>query len=668
MSKKKWRKIAVLLLAASLALNIVGCGKSKESSAGIGGGDAVDFSGGRENGDKRDAFGVFADDADGADDADDVDEAMDFPDMSEESGSAGRNKIQEDFVIVPMPTISTDAFGNGFYDTYALIPPARESFDYDEDGLLTKARFPWGSDAGESLDAQFTLSYEKSGGMVTACELSADLYAWFLDYYSDAGARYSMAEERSEELEAKMPYRIVFDEPIEPDPDVVAEAVLGKVDETIEWLDGGLLPSMNSYFYEAFRDMYQSYLSGAWQTDGTETNSAETNSAETDGVEMSGPEISWDEDGLLTDVRFSFTTETDETVESWMALEYQKEEGLVTTCEISADMYAYFVYEYGCDEETAKEWSDELADKMPFGLVFEEPVNIEEREAVFEWTYYLLSERLESEADHSFVDFFEYSSGIYLEKVANGEVDNAEGDTENNAEDNAEASTAAVSGYEVVVGGIATREFEGRVNAGDLSNSYFFQYGGGIPLGEKKITNNPGWSINMSVSKEDVICQIETEEDSNGNITLVHLYNDYAIYDEVFTYDSAGRMTRYEHYEYPKGQNREAVGALWYYEYSYDSEGRLTGARSESMQDNGVNSEIVYYYDDMGRMVEQEGYSSYFGNDFMTMQQIYDSVVQSYDYDDSGKVAIVTVTVNWAQTVLQPEPTEPTMVVYLSEK
>ena len=74
-----------------------------------------------------------------------------------------------------------------------------------------------------------------------------------------------------------------------------------------------------------------------------------------------------------------------------------------------------------------------------------------------------------------------------MEKLSSGEIDNAE----NNAEGNAEASTAAVSGYEVVVGGIATREFEGRVNADDLPNSYFFSYGGGIPLGEKKITNNP---------------------------------------------------------------------------------------------------------------------------------------------------------------------------------
>ena len=86
------------------------------------------------------------------------------------------------------------------------------------------------------------------------------------------------------------------------------------------------------------------------------------------------------------------------------------------------------------------------------------------------------------------------------------------------------------------------------------------------------------------------------------------------------------------------------------------------------MQDNGVNTEITYYYDDMGRMAGQEVHTSYFGNDFMTSQQIYDSVVQSYDYDASGKVDTVTVTVNWALTVLQPEATEPTTVVYLSER
>lgn len=647
------KKIAGLLLAASLVLNIAGCGKS-------GGGDAVDLSGAQEDRSSLSisSLGGDAVDLSGTQGNEDIDDApggadgtMDFSDASGDSGSPGRNQIQEDFVIVPLPAISKDAFGSGFYDTYALIPPARESFDYDEDGLLTDAKFPWGNDTDKDLDARIMLSYEKSGGMVTACEISADLFAWFYDRYSDAGARYSMAEENSEELEAKMPYRLVFDEPIEPDPDVVAEAILGKVEETIEWLDNALLPSMDSYFYEAFEDMYRSYLSGAWQTD-----SAGTNDAETNGAGTNEPEISWDGDGLLTGVRVGFAAESDEISESWIAIEYKKEEDMVTACEISADMYSFFVYEYGCDEETAKEWNDELTGKMPLELVFDEPVNLEEREAVAEWLFYMLSDRAESDADHVLLEVLDYSYSMYFEKLYSGETDSA-----------ADNGTGNGTGYEVVVGGIATREFKGRVNAAELPGSYFFEYGGGVPMGEAKITNDPGWSINMSVSHEDVICQIETEQDSNGNITLVHLYNDYAFYDEVFTYDSAGRMTRRDHYEYPKGQNREAVGALWYYEYSYDSEGRLTGARSQSTQDNGVNTEITYYYDDMGRMAGQEVHTSYFGNDFMTTQQIYDSVVQSYDYDDSGKVETVTVTVNWAQTVLQPDPTEPTTVIYLSE-
>lgn len=642
------KKIAGLLLTASLALNIAGCGSSGDgdamglpgaqrdrSSLSISslGGDAVDLSGAQRN--------EAMDDAPGG-----IDGAMDFSDASGDSGSAGRNRIQEDFVIVPLPAVSKDAFGNGFYDTYLLIPPAREAFNYDEDGLLTDARFPWGNDLDENLDARFTLSYEKSGGMVTACEISADLYPWFLDRYRDAGARYSMAEEDSEELAAKMPYRIVFDEPIEPDPDGVAEAILGKVAETIERLDNALLPSMDSYFFEAFEEMYRSYLTGAWQTDSAGTNGAGTDE----------PEISWDGDGLLTDVRLGFADESGEISESWIEMAYQKEEGMVTACEISADMYSFFVYEYGCDEETAKEWNDELTGKMPIEIVFDEPVNLEEKEAVAEWTCYMFSDRMESDADHGFMEALEYSYSRYLEKLYSDETDNAEG------------NTAAGSGYELVVGGIATREFKGSVNAGDLPESYFFEYGGGVPLGEIKITNDPGWSIDMSVSHEDVICQIETEQDSNGNITLVHLYNDYAFYDEVFTYDSLGRMTRREHYEYPKGQSRDAVGVLRYYEYSYDGEGRLTEARAQSTQDNGVNTEIKYYYDDMGRIAGQEVHTSYFGNDYMTMQQVYDSVVQSYDYDDSGKVDTVTATVNWAQTVTQPDPTEPTTVVYLSER
>lgn len=642
MGKKIRKKITGLLLAVSLALNIVGCGKS-EDSVGTGAVTSFDTSGVQGIGDMGDVFG----DAPGG-----TDEAMDFSDASGDSESAGRNQVQEDFVIVPLPAISKDAFGNGFYDAYILLPPARESFEYDEDGLLTDAKLPWGSYSGRDLDVKFTISYEKSGGMVTGCKLSADLFPWFLDHYKDAGAGYSMAEDYSEELAEKMPYRIVFDEPVEPETDAVSEAILGKVEETIELLDNALLPSMNSYFYEAFEEMYQSYLTGERKTDGTEADSTETDSAGTDE-----PEISLDGDGLLAGVRFSFATESDEISESWISMEYKKEEGLVTACEISADLYSFFVYEYGCDEETAKEWNDELTGKMPLELVFGGPENPEEREAVFERTFDGLYERAESEADRVFIDAFGYSYDMYLNKLQSSETGNATGN-----------ATDSGIGYEVVVGGIATREFKDRVNTAELSKSYFFEYGGGVPMGEVKITNDPGWSSNMSVSHEDVICQIETEQDFNGNITLVHLYNDYAIYDEVFTYDSAGRMTRRDHYEYQKGQNREAVGALWYYEYSYDGEGRLTGASSQSRQDNGVNVEITYYYDNKGQIVGQEVHTSYFGNDFMTSQQIYDSVIQSYDYDDSGKVEIVTATVNWAQTVLQPDPTEPTTVMYFRER
>lgn len=655
------KKITGLLLAASLALGVVGCGKSEGDAVGLPGaqkdrsslaissldGDAVDLPDVQGNEDIEDATGG-------------ADSAMDFSEATGESGTAGRNKIQEDFVIVPLPVISKDAFGSGFYDTYALIPPARESFDYDEDGLLTDAKFPWG-DPDEKQDARLTLSYEKSGGMVTGCEISADLYPWFLERYKNAGARYSMAEEDSEELAAKMPYRLVFDEPIEPDPDGVAEAILGKVAETIEMLDNALLPSMNSYFFEAFQEMYQSYLSGAWQTGGTGTDNTEMDDIGTDDTGTDEPEISWDTDGLLTDARVGFATESGEISESWIAIEYQKEEGMVTGCTISGDMYSFFVYECGYDEETAKERNDELTGKMPLEIVLDEPENPEEREAVAERMLYALDERAESDADYGFVEGLAYFCEMYLDKLYSDGSGSAAGNATGNA-------AGRGVGYEVMVGGIATQEFEGKVSAAELSGSYFFAYGGGVPMRETKITNDPGWSIDMSVSHEDVICQIETEQDSNGNITLVHLYNDYAIYDEVFTYDGAGRMTRRDHYEYPKGQNREAVGALWYDEYSYDGEGRLIGAREQSTQDNGVNTEIAYYYDDMGRMAGQEVHTSYFGNDFMTMQQVYDSVVQSYDYDDSGKVETVTVTVNWAQTVLQPDPTEPTTVVYLPER
>ncbi len=78
-----------------------------------------------------------------------------------------------------------------------------------------------------------------------------------------------------------------------------------------------------------------------------------------------------------------------------------------------------------------------------------------------------------------------------------------------------------------------------------------------------------------------------------------------------------------------------------------------------------MESATEYYYDDMGRVAARVDTARYFGNDYMTMQQIYDSVSQTYDYDDSGKVGSVTITVDWAQTILQPDPVEPTTVLYV---
>ncbi|MCI8897438.1 MAG: hypothetical protein HFI61_06500 [Lachnospiraceae bacterium] len=618
--KRMGKKVMAALLAAALVCGMTGCGKAESASGEATGGDAVDFSGLSGGGDSVDLSE--------ASESDDTAALMGAP---EEAGSEGRQAVDEDFVIVKMPQISYDDFGNGFYDEYRVLPldlEAKEAggpeVSCDEDGLLTDVKISLQNEQGEIAESWLTMEYEKKDGFVTACKISADVAAFLVSEYEITE---SEASQTNEYLMGKMPMEFVFDSPMEPDPEAVIEAVHDK----LIW-SGGL--TYGDYIFPiAFHDLCNIYLE-------------KLSSGEMD-LEDGQEQVSYvcDEDGLLTSVEGSFTAGSGEDFELWFTLEYEKEDGLVTGCEISADLYSFFIHELGFDEETAKACNDELTDKMPVRLVFDEPT--EASETVYELTAVKLEEAAESEAEYGLLEAFCYIGELYLAKLYSGDTSDIEG--------------AGDVGYIVNVGH-GTQKFEGRMKGNDLAVNVIV---GGELTGEKKISNDPGWSIDMSVSHEDVICQIETEQDSDGNLALVHLYNDYASYDYVYTYDNAGRMTRYDYYEYPKGQSREAVGARWYTEYSYDGEGRLIKRHEISNQDNGVESATEYYYDDMGRVAARVDTARYFGNDYMTMQQIYDSVSQTYDYDDSGKVGSVTITVDWAQTVLQPDPVEPTTVLYV---
>lgn len=628
--RKKAGKITLsALLAVSLLCGMTGCGKTDSGAAAdltgmsgngqsldlagmSGGGDAVDLTGGSGGGDAVDLTGGSG----GGD-------AVDLSGTSESGGSGDRQAVDEDFVIVKVPTISYEDFGNGFYDEYAVDYEPLLEKTYDEDGLLTGARLYF-TDMLDPKDARITLSYEKSGGMVSACNISTDdMYAWYM-YGGDSIRSDDLARDDADTLQGRMPYRVEFREPVAADPDAVKEAVIAGIEDTETELHNALIPPLALDFFEAFNTMYLQAFSAFGDT-------GQTGQAEEDGLK-----VSYDEDGLLTEARINFQMESGETVESWITVRYEREGGQVTGCEINGDLYSFFVCEFGCDEESAKGWSEELLGKVPVKLVFDEPVDPDPG-VMMDWILRKMEENLSSDADGAFLEAFltiydEYSSGS----------------TQGTAD-------------QVDIGGSIEARFRKRMNGNDLAANYF---GGGLG-GEKRINNDPGWTIDMPVSHEEIICRIETEQDSNGNITLVHLYNDYASYDYVFTYDSTGRMVRYDQYEYPKGQSREAVGVKLYTQYSYDGQGRLTKRETLGTQANRVDSATEYYYDDMGRIAARIDTANYVGNDFMTMQQTYSTVTQSYEYDDTGKVILVSVTVDWARTPAHVEPPAPTTVMYL---
>lgn len=627
-----------MLLSVSLIFGMAGCGKSasgNDDAAGFTGmsgfGNSLNPSG-MSGGDSVDLTGISGGDS------------ANLTGQPAENGSGNRQKVDADFVIVNVPTISYEDFGNGFYDTYLLVPMEKKEtgpeISYDEDGLLTSVKVSFDAASDDVSESWLTMEYEKKDGLVTACKISADIYAILVNEY---GNKTSDARDCNEYLTENMPMEFVFDSPMEPNP----KAVIDEIHDRLVWSGGwGYADYVFPIAFQYLSDIYLDKLSsGEIDAAGDDEDGHE------DAAEENKPAMSYDEDGLLTDARGSFAAESGEDMEFWLTLGYEKEDGLVAGCEINADIYSFFVNEFGLDEETAKELNDELMGKMPVKLVFDEPAEVPE--AVMELMLAKLEENAESDADKYFLEAFYYFCDRYLSELSSGDTGAA---NETGIEE---------IGYTVDLGHGALGEFKNLMNGPDLAFNYL---SGGNFNGETKITNDPGWTIDMSVSHEDVICQIETEQDSDGNLTLVHLYNDYASYDYVYTYDGAGRMVRYDHYEYPKGQSREAVGALWYTEYSYDNEGRLTKKQSVSNQDNGVNSSTEFYYDNAGRVIARVDTTDFFGSDYMTIQQKYDSITQSYEYDGSGKVDCVTITVDWAQTIIQSEPVEPTTVLYIPTK
>lgn len=660
MRKKMGNIFLPMLLAVSLICGTAGCGKSEDVSGEATGGDAVDLAGMLGGGDAVDLTGTSG--------------GGDAVDLTGTSGGSveGRQVVDGDSVTVKIPTISYEDFGNGFYDEYVVDYEPLLERTYDEDGLLTGARIIFDDihPALDPSDARITLSYEKRDGMVTGCELSADMYGWYKvcnqDYTAYGGSRLLVTEdeakENNEKAQRKMPYRIAFREPTAAEPDVVKEAVIAAIDGYEEQLHGAILPNVDALdFCEAFKMMYLEAFSpfsdtgqmgagGSGTSDGDGSNIV----CEVNGYtifydeesntfyDKSGFHMSYDEDWLLTSLSRSGELETGGTAEWWITFGYEKESGLVTACEIDADLYGLYLYE-GYDEESAKELNEYVKSMMPLRLVADEPV---EPEPELVWNDIVTIKLGETPDDYGSGYGYEIADIYYVFGV-----DIVYGICGmQNPQEPQEAAE------QVDIGPRIRDRFRKRMDGSGLAGSIG---------GEMVISNDPGWVIGMeNVSHEEIICQIETEQDSAGNITLVHRYNNYASYDHVFTYDSAGRMIQCDYYEYSNGQSREAVGVNYSTTYSYDGAGHLVKIENLGTQANRVDSAVEYTYDDMGRMVTQKSTSGYYGTDFMTAQQECNSIVRSYEYDNAGKVILMSYTVEWAKTAFHPEPPAPTTVMY----
>ncbi len=309
---------------------------------------------------------------------------------------------------------------------------------------------------------------------------------------------------------------------------------------------------------------------------------------------------------LLSGAIISFTDENGEEILSGVEITYEVSDNMVNKCKV--ELLPNFVYATNVFVLNEKGKKDDKA--YSYDIVFEEPVELD--------------------------------LNVVCETILNYLFDNAVSEEE---EDRAHALGTIYAEYFNCLNECNFVEGNSvKLKIDELGKDYFFQYGPGY-LGEQKITYDPGWTIDMGVSEDEVHCQIEIEKDENGNITLVHRYNDYACYDIVYTYAEGGYMVRCDVYEYAKGQDRDTVGTTYHTEYFYDDAGRVVKIVETGDKENGVNITVEYIYDENGILVQQTEDIEYFGNSYYLIQQTYDRLVQTYTYDEEGKVGKVTLEV-----------------------
>ena len=324
-------------------------------------------------------------------------------------------------------------------------------------------------------------------------------------------------------------------------------------------------------------------------------------------------------------IHFPYTSETGEQTESYITVEW-KAGGILSAsyCEINADLYEYFTHDLGMSAEEAKQYNQDLASQLPIQC---------------RWDYDD-DEALRTTATHKLI--------FVIQKIR--EVTNTDGvqllidalyrvmEMEN--DEMVAAMYPDMGNMDATVTPMqsGTLGLNGYVWPFSTEDTYYPEMDG-----EKIITNQPAWTADMDVEPEDMVGKLQVQKDENGNITLVHLYNDTACYDHKFIYDDNGLLWTYEYYEYPKGQKPEDVGPTETAQYVYDVDGRIYEATS-CHNETGSTGGIQLIYDEAGRITQVYSYTNYDGSWGSWLQTgHYDTLTETYEYDDAGKVCRVFV-------------------------
>lgn len=324
-------------------------------------------------------------------------------------------------------------------------------------------------------------------------------------------------------------------------------------------------------------------------------------------------------------VHFPYTSETGEQTESYIAVEWKQDNGVFLNerVEISADLYEYFIHDLGMNAEEAEQVNQDLSALMPIQCrwVFDDDEAIR-TSAVHKLLFVI---------DKIWADFsLENSVGYLIDALYRAmEMENVQR-TETMYGDSGLTTISPMQSGALDLNG------NGWIFSGE--HAYYPKVNG-----EQIITNQPTWTANMEVDPEDIVGKLQVQKDENGNITLVHLYNDTACYDYRFNYDENGLLWTYEYYEYPKGQKPEAVGPTETREYVYDVDGKLYQANSYH-NETGSSGSLELTYDEEGRIIEMYSYTDFQGSWGSYLQTgHYDTIMETYEYDDAGKVCRVSV-------------------------